>query len=204
MKIKNIVKITLSGVVILGTAALTPVYGATDTFAQFGPNVNKALNVMGEATDPMFKGGIAVKEFSFGAENTMSISAGTAGAGAGKTKLNSLVIKKSVDKTSPVLFQALAMGSHYPDLTLSVRKSGGTGKGAGAYYVLKFTTVFVTKISVSNSSGDDQATEEVTLTYGAVEETYMPQDPTGAPDPAKAVKGMWNQMTNKGEGATGP
>ena len=133
-------------------------------------------------------------EFSLGAENATTVGSATAGIGAGKVKFNSLVIKKAVDRTSPTLFQALAMGSHYPTMTLSVRKTGGA-KGS-PFYMLKFAMVFVTKITVS--SGDEQPTEEITLSYGAVEETYTPTDPTtGATDPAKAVRGTWNQVTNK-------
>lgn len=191
MKKKSIVTITLTGIYLLATAALTPAYGATDAFIQFGVNKNAALNIKGPTTDPV---AIAVKEFAVGSENSTTVTSGTSGIGAGKAKLNNLVVKKNVDGTSPKLFQALAMGASYADLTLSVRKPGTTG---AAFYVLRFTMVFVTKINVNGSSGDELPMEEITFTYGGVEETVTPTDQTGAP--GKPVIGGWNQITNSAD-----
>jgi type VI secretion system secreted protein Hcp len=186
MKSKNILTITLTGFCLLATAAFTPVY-AGDATIQFGTNRNAAVSIKPDAL------AIAVKEFSFGSENMTTISSASTGAGAGKAKLNNLVIKKNIDGTSPKLFQALATGSSYNDATLTVRKQGTTGAG---YYVLRFTMVFITKINVSGS-GDEPPMEEITLTYGAVEETVTPTDPTGTA--GKPVIGSWSQVTNSAD-----
>lgn len=193
MKLGNIAKITLALIALLAMAALSPVNAATDFFLQFGPSKNPTLNIAGESTDPMFKGAMTIQEFTFGMENATTIGSATSGIGAGKAKFNNLEIKRKADRNSPKLFQALAMGAPYNDLTLSVRNSAGT-PAKGAYYVLKFTTVFVTKIDVS--SGEEGPMETITLAYGALEETVTPQDTTGALDPTKAVKGTWSQITN--------
>jgi type VI protein secretion system component Hcp len=92
----------------------------------------------------------------------------------------------------------MAAGSHYPDMTLSVRQAAGAaGKGSAPSLILKFKMVFVVKIETTFSSGDDMPTEAVTLAYGAIEETYTPQTPDGLLQPTQAVRGTWNQITNK-------
>lgn len=183
---KRILTITITGICLLAAAALTPAHAADATMV-IGANKNSALNIKGATPEPV---AIAVKEFSFGSENATTIGSATGGAGTGKAKLNNLVIKKMVDGASPKLFQALAMGSSYSDLTLTVRKPGATG---AAFYTLRFTLVFVSKINVTGS-GDEQPMEEITFAYGAMEQTVMVSDATGAP--GKPVTGSWSQLTN--------
>jgi len=164
---------------------------AFDAFLMFdgGPTP-----VQGESTDPTFKNAIELKSFSFGAENTISVGSATGGAGAGKARFNELQIAKLSDSTSPVLFQMLAMGQHFKTATLSIRKAGDRTKGAAAYERFTFSMVFVSKISVAGSSGDDVPTENVVLTYGALKWEYSRQDPTGNLTPVPPTQ--WSVITN--------
>jgi type VI secretion system secreted protein Hcp len=182
----------------LTLAAPGTALAAAEAFLHFGPNRIPELNVTGESLDPTFKGAVALQSFAFNVENATTIGSTAGGAGAGKPKLNNLVIQKRVDRTSPKLFQAMAMGSHYPDMTLSVRQAaGGAGKATGPYLIFKFKTVLVVKIETAFSSGDDAPMESVTLAYGALEESYTPQLTDGSPQTTQPVKGTWNQITNK-------
>jgi type VI secretion system secreted protein Hcp len=172
---------------------------AADAFLQFGPNKNPEFNVMGESLDSTFKGAVELQSFAFNVENATTIGSVSGGAGAGKAKLNNLVIKKRVDRTSPKLFQAMATGSHYPDVTLSLRQAAGAaGKGSTPYLIFRFKMVVVVKIETTFSSGDD-VMEAVTLAYGALEESYTPQTADGSLQPTQTVKGTWNQITNKAD-----
>src|SRR4051812_1850421 len=60
--------------------------------------------IKGESTDAKHPGSMAVDSFSWGATHSAGQSGG--GGGAGKVKFHDVSITKSVDKASPLLFQA--------------------------------------------------------------------------------------------------
>jgi type VI secretion system secreted protein Hcp len=151
--------------------------------------------VQGESQDPAFKNAIELKSFAFGAENTISLGSATGGAGAGKARFNELTITKLSDSTSATLFQMLVTGGHFKSATLSIRKSGDKTKpGGGVYERFTFSMVFVSKISINGSSGDDTPTETVVLNYGALKWEYSRQDPTGNLTPVPPTQ--WSVITN--------
>jgi Type VI secretion system effector, Hcp len=62
-----------------------------------------------------FKGAavVEVRELSLGEETPSTVGSATTGAGAGKAKLNDLVIVKSVDKLSRSLYAMSVTGRHF-------------------------------------------------------------------------------------------
>jgi type VI secretion system secreted protein Hcp len=148
--------------------------------------------ITGESTDKAFTGATELESFSFGAHNAATIGSATGGGGAGKVSLSDFSIMKKIDKASPVMFQGCAAGTHYKTATLSVRKAGGTQL---VYLTYTFSTVFITSINWSASSGEENPTESVAFTYGALNISYQPQGPTGAAQ-GGAVIGQWSQITN--------
>lgn len=135
---------------------------------------------------------IEVNSYSFEVENPTTIGSGTSGAGAGKVKFQDLHIVKTVDKSSPQLFQALTSGAHFTKATLNIRKAGGTS--GFTYLTYEFDLVYVTDIASSATSGGDKPMEDVQFTYGALAIKYVPQNPNGSP--GTPITGGWNITTN--------
>jgi type VI secretion system secreted protein Hcp len=172
---------------------------ASDIFLEFVGNVlgvSGESKVVGESQDKAHPNTVPVSAFTFGVENKQTIGSATAGAGAGKATLNALTISKPVDLSSPVLFATSATGGHFQQVNLYVRKAGGAG-AAGDYLVYRFRLVFVTKMTWSDSSGDDAPQEEVEFAYGAVQVQYAQQTPTGQLGTPKQQ--AWSQVTNKND-----
>lgn len=177
---------------------------AVDAFLQFTKK-GTAIEVAGETQDKTFKsppgGGPAAFElikWSFGASNTATISSATGGAGAGKAEFDAFSITKPVDQATPYLFQTACVGGHYDQVTLWLRKSGGSQTDAGKPYVQwTFKMMFIEKMSWS--SGDDQPTEDIQFRYGAIQFVYTPQDTQGQLLPANAKTTSWSQVLNDDE-----
>lgn len=173
---------------------------AFDAFLTFTGKGAGAEKVSGESMDPTYgqdKGAFEISEFSFGAENTLSIGSATSGAGAGKATFKEFTVKKLVDKSSPLLLKTLGSGGHYKKVYLWIRKSGAeTGKTGQAYLSFCFGMVAVKSIEWSGSSGDDTPTETVIFEYGALLVGYKQQDESGAL--VGSSFGGWSRVENCG------
>lgn len=155
------------------------------------------------STDPYFSANvpnaavIEIRDFEFAVENPAVVGS-QAGAGAGKERLDQLLIHKVVDRISPALFSASASGGHFAVMHLYVRQdSAGPAAAQGApFLVYEFQTVFITNITWSGSGGDAQPAEAVTFTYGALVIAYKATNPDGSL--GQVAKGGWSQVTNTG------
>lgn len=136
---------------------------------------------------------VEIRSFSLEVENTMSISA-TTGAGAGKAKLDPVVIEKSVDLLSESLYQMNTTGTHAAKMQVFMRKAG-TATAPKPYLVYGFGMVFVNKIEWSASEGDDQPIERVEFAYGSLSLAYYAQRPDGTFASTTPARITWNQMT---------
>lgn len=151
--------------------------------------------IKGESLDKGFPGSqgwFAIKDFSLGVQNPITI--GSAGAGAGKTTFADFTIRKNVDTVSPTLFRTLATGTHFKYAKLVLRKSGATGGESASYLIYQFNTIFVAFQNWSGGEGDDAPAESITLRYGAMQVNYRPQNPDGTLD--TAITAAWNQISN--------
>src|SRR5687767_8796178 len=99
---------------------------AVDVFLKLG-------DVKGESKDSKHEGEIDVMSWSWGISNASSQGSG-GGAGAGKANFQDLSFMHALDKASPVLMKACAMGDHFASATLVSRKAG---KGAQEYLIVK-------------------------------------------------------------------
>jgi type VI secretion system secreted protein Hcp len=131
---------------------------------------------------------VNVASFSWGAENPTTIGSATGGAGAGKIKFNEFTIQKTVDATSPKLFENMAAGAHYKKAILSVRQAGAKEP----YYEIRFETVFTTKI---DNAGDNPNVpmESITFVYGKLTSVARGQKEGQLEAP---VQSGWDQVTN--------
>lgn len=149
--------------------------------------------VPGESTDDKHAGWIEIYSFSWGASNPVTVGSGTGGMSGGKVSISSFNVMKKTDKASPTLFDYCCRGEHIKKVDVILRKSGGT---ALEYLTYNFEEVMVESIQWSGSTGgDDAPTESLSLAFGKVTVTYVPQDKAGKGG-TKVVK-SYSQTENK-------
>jgi type VI secretion system secreted protein Hcp len=142
---------------------------AVDVFLKIG-------DVKGESKDSKHEGEIDVLSWSWGVSNTGSGALG-GGHGAGKANFGDLSFMHALDKSSPVLMKACAMGDHFKDATLVSRKAG---KGQQDYLIVKMKEVFITSVQPSGSS--EHPMESVSMSFGHVDLEYKAQKADGSLD----------------------
>lgn len=103
----------------------------------------------------------AVLSWSWGASNPVDLGSG-GGGGAGKVSLSDLNVQKGFDACSPTLFGAVAVGKHFPTLTLTQSNSDGT------VTTLALTDVIVSSWQASGSVSSEAATESVSFAFAKV------------------------------------
>ena len=138
----------------------------------------KLGDIKGESTDDKHKDEIDVLSWSWGMSNAPSVVTG-GGGGVGKVHFQDIQFVHRIDRASPNIMKACAIGEHIKDATLSQLKSGKTRVD---YIIIKLNDVLVTSVSDSASSGDEQPTENVTLAFAKVDFEYKPQKPDGSFD----------------------
>ena len=161
---------------------------AFDAYLTF---VNKEIK--GETTSKDFKDGIEILSYSMGGSNPVSIGSFSAGAGAGKGSVGPFSFMKRFDAASALLFQGCLKGTHYPKVTVTLRKAGG--EKPVDYLKYEFEKCFIDSVNWSGSSGgDDTPVESCSMTYGKVTVTYTPQDAQGNPV-GKPIIGTYDVTT---------
>jgi type VI secretion system secreted protein Hcp len=172
---------------------------AVNIFGIFSPTTN-ARPIPTETLNPAYQtrkegGVIEISSITFGIENSMTIGSATSGAGAGKAMFKELVIEHNVGAASPNFLLVAATGAHFDQVTFEFVKAGGTQTGK-PYFSVACKTVFISKIEVDASNGDDAVTEKITFRYGAMQVNYWTQDKTGVVSGTPNTA-SWNQLTNQ-------
>jgi len=150
--------------------------------------------VAGETPAGKVTDAIQIKSFEWGTENPVTIGSMTGGAGTGKATFGDLKIEKNIDSTSPQLFQKLGQGAVIPSMELVARRAGTPNPAAGIYMRYCFAPVFVAAQTQQGAGGNDTSTETVTFKFGAAQQTYTRQSPSG--QPLGNVFASWNMTTN--------
>ena len=145
---------------------------ASDIFAKIG-------DIKGESADDKHKGEIEVLSVSWGVNNSGTITGG-AGGGAGRATFHDIVFTHGIDKASPSLLRACAVGEHIKEATITHRKAG---KSPVDFLVIKLSDVIVTSVALSETGGGSVA-ENVGLAFAKVDFAYSPQKPDGSLDAA--------------------
>jgi type VI secretion system secreted protein Hcp len=169
----------LDSYLVFPEASGTPTIGDT---AQTNPSLASSFPNAGV---------IAVTSFEFAVENTTSIGS-PSGAGAGKTDFDSVVISRTIDKASPVLFSLAAAGHVFDSVQMYVRLAGLTPVTVIGY---EFGTVVITKIDWAGTTGADAFTETLTLECGSVAMAVQPRNADGTPA-APLATASWNRVEN--------
>jgi len=123
---------------------------------------------------------IELKGYHFGIKNSTTIGTASGGAGAGKASFEQLIVTKQVDQLSPALMGVCAMGGHFKEAKLILRKpSSSKASSGGMYSTFTLRMVAVSGVQWTTSNVDDVAEEHVTLSFGAMQIEYRAQDKTG-------------------------
>lgn len=135
----------------------------------------KIEGVKGEATDSKHKEEIDVLSWSWGVQCLGTAGYG-GGQGAGKANFQDLTFVHRIDKASPRLAQACAIGEHIKSAQFVARKAG---KEQQEYMIWKFKDLLISSVQPGGSAQEDLPTETVTLNYSHVEYEYKPQKADG-------------------------
>ena len=140
--------------------------------------------IAGESTYPGHVGEIDIASFKLGVTQKGLLSAGTTGAGAGKSQFTPLTVYKYLDKATPQLFVACALGSHYKTATLTISEPSNTGFAAspgrhsGDFFTVVLQDVFVVGVNQDASSTDSNGNllETIDLSYLKITWSYTAAD----------------------------
>jgi type VI secretion system secreted protein Hcp len=157
---------------------------AADMFFKIG-------DIKGESHDDKHKDEIDVLSWSWGVAQAGTSSMG-GGGGAGKASFQDMHFTHHVDKSSPVLAQMCATGTHIKQALLTVRKAGKTQQ---EYYIVKLSDLLVSGVQSSGSDGAGVPMESVSLNYSKIEFDYKPQNADGSL--GAAVKFSYDVKLNK-------
>lgn len=142
---------------------------AFDAFINFG-------DIKGEVTEKDHKDWVAATKVSFTVTPPAPARRGTPTAAP---KRSDLTVEKPVDVASPKLHEALTKGTHIPQVTIDYTRASGSS--AVKYLEVKLKDVVISGIShVAEPKGTSQApTEQLTLSYGSMEQVFTQQKADG-------------------------
>ena len=182
MRFEILVIVILGFTIIASTSSQA--FAAVDMFI-------KIDTIDGESTDKTHGKEIDVLSWSWGASQSGSMAMG-GGGGAGKVSMQDFTFTKSLDKSSPKLFEALATGQHLKEAKLVLRGAGGSQV---EYLVITLSDVLVSSYSTGGSSGDDRPTESVSFNFAQIKMSYVEQDAKGSA--GAATEFGWDLKANK-------
>ncbi|MGE0357767.1 MAG: Hcp family type VI secretion system effector [Burkholderiales bacterium] len=131
----------------------------------------KIDGIKGESTDARHKDEIDVLSWSWGVSPKEEGKTGKRGC------VQDLAITKYVDRATPALFAAAAMGTQVASAVLTVRKAG---EGPQEFLTLTLNQVYVTSVQQSGAGGAGQLFEQATLRASTIVVSYRPQNPDGS------------------------
>jgi len=153
----------------------------------------KINGIQGESRDKGHKDEIEVLTWTWGLSNQVMAPSAGGGAGAGKVKFQDISFTHLVDKASPNLMLSCALGKHYPEARLTVRRSGPATPQE--FLLIKLQGVLVTSVQSSATRGPEGLMEQVTLNFAKVDFEYKAQKPDGALE--AGVHFNWDLKLNK-------
>jgi type VI secretion system secreted protein Hcp len=143
------------------------------TFVNFG-------DIKGEATEKDHKDWVVATKVEFEVVQPPSSTQQTAGGrSAEAVEFSEFKIQKLVDKASPKLFEASCKGTHIPEVVVDYTRA--SGDSAIKYLEIKLKEVLISGIThLADPRTEHQfPSEEIRMTFGAIEKTYTQQKPDG-------------------------
>ncbi len=130
----------------------------------------KIDGIKGESTDARHKDEIDVLSWSWGVSPKEEGKVGKRGC------VQDLAITKYVDRATPALFAAAAMGTQVASAVLAMRKAG---EGQQEFLTYTLNQVYVTSVQQSGSGGG-ALLEQVSLRASSIVVSYRPQNADGS------------------------
>jgi type VI secretion system secreted protein Hcp len=130
--------------------------------------------INGESTDDATGTGgwIQVDSWSWGATNPGTSADTKTGAAAGKVSHSDFTITKTIDSTSPKLYEDCAAGQHFPSVTIEVANPNNHQE----YWKITLTDVIISSFKAGGSN--ENPTESVSFTYEKIQFEYNPPPAT--------------------------
>jgi type VI secretion system secreted protein Hcp len=138
----------------------------------------KLEGIEGEAQDDKHKNEIEVQSFSWGVSNGGTFAAGS-GGGSKHANFQDVHFTKLADKSSPKLMLACATGEHIKNGVFTFRKAG-TKEGQVEYMKIKLTDLLVSSYQLSDHSGADLPSEQISINFSKIEKEYKEQKQDGS------------------------
>ena len=162
-------------VIVCCISAVIPVYGQNSSYFMHVKG-QKSGDILGGVTQKGKEG--QIKVFGYSHEIT-SPRDPSSGLPTGKRQHKPFVIKKEIDKATPLLYKALVSNENLTEVTLFFwgPSVGPTGTGAEVlYYTVKLTNANISSYKSysnphQNSAGMDSM-EELAFTYQKIEWTF--------------------------------
>lgn len=147
----------------------------------------KIGDIKGESKATGFEEQMQLASWSFGASNSGSASLGT-GLGSGKMSLQDFHFVIQNGAASLPLFLHCAKGTHFPEATLTCRKTGGDGKPY-PYLVIKFKDSVISSFQTGGSEGSGTLPmEQISVNFTEIEMEYKQQKQDGSVSTTNTVK----------------
>lgn len=134
-------------------------------------------------------GWVEIGDWSWEITSETSFDKGT-GASVGKPMAGELSFKHYYDKSSPVIFKNILLGTHFKTARIDMLKQTGNEDGPEIYFTLQAGHVFITE--VANSGGEDgQVNQDVKMVFKEIAIGYKKQENDGKLE-GKAIEFKWN------------
>jgi type VI secretion system secreted protein Hcp len=137
----------------------------------------KIDGIDGESCDSKHKGEIQLESWSFSESQGGTMAYG-GGGGAGKVQMQDFHFVMKVNKASPKLFLACAIGEHIKQAILTCRKAG---KEQQEYLIVKFSDILVSSFQTGGQANADVIPlDNIALNFTKIEYEYKEQKPDGS------------------------
>jgi type VI secretion system secreted protein Hcp len=169
-----IVVTALATVLVLNSLVLTQnvkcAGGDPDIFMKVMGGLN---GIPGESTDRVHPNEINILSFDW----MEAMQAVPEGEAAGTLTMSDFNFTMVTNKASPLIFIAVAQGTPYDEVILTVRQHGGRQI---EFLVWEFKDVTFTSFSQSGTTTGDRPIEEFSISFSSIKMTYTPILPNGA------------------------
>jgi type VI secretion system secreted protein Hcp len=148
--------------------------------------------IPGESDIPGHQDKIDVLAWSWEVGNPNQSISSIGGRTAARAIVEPLVVRKLIDKASPVLILAALNGNTIPEAILYVRKAG---EDAIDYIKITMSNVQISNVTNGGDSNMYLPTEDVKLVFSEVCYIYTPQKNDGSPD--LEIETCWDVARNR-------
>lgn len=155
---------------------------AVDMFMKIKGKVSGEIK--GESRDSKLPDVIDIMKWTWGMSVPFDVATSMR---SGRKQIQPFTFTKHIDRSSPMLVQALLTNEEITEATLTCRKPDTSGAAAD-FFTITFEKASIARIVRNVEHTDERFTEDVTLVFGKFTENYLPGKTTVTDD--------WSQGTS--------